>query len=237
MSKNKSANTQIDNESIQQLARQLGVERRRYIRVLYPPNTSGGLPKIFFNKIPLRAQDISVGGLCLIDKHSVLGEKIGNDIELEMEWPAGQFFRILSRLVSRGAHRRNIQFLDLNDQARALIERHMQPGVCGLAMSTASHFQEPSSPIVQAQEIWHSALGNSLVFYQDIQKNAELVLLGQSFVLLHAGWPRFKDDPSSDVSASDVHAILLFLANINKPSPSILRTIQGLEAILLGVNS
>lgn len=203
--------------SVQSYAAQLGIERRRNTRILYPNQNLSSLPSFFFGGRSLAVHDLSAGGVCLLDKDDHLGPDAGNEIELRLIWPDCERV-VRCRLVSCVDVRRHIQFLDLEGERSEAIKRAIVPGVLGQTMKPLMMARE--NPVqLKAREIWSSTKGDTITFVEDAQMLAEIVLDSRIFRVAKDGWPTTED--GQPASLRDLEAIVLFLINFPKPSPAI----------------
>ena len=211
--------------AVQELAKQLGIERRTNVRVRSPFPATSLLPRFQSKGNYLRLQDLSVGGCCLIDDQEVLGPNVGAEIELDLEWDHRRI-KVSSRIVSRVDHRRHIQFMNLPASWVQQIRQAMDSGVRGLNMRTNISTSGPG-PTLDAQEIWMSAQGDSLAFRDDILVRAEVSLLQTVYRIYVDAWPTNVDGQS--LGQEDFEKVLLFLSNIPQPSRLLKELLCDLE--------
>lgn len=223
--------------SIQSLARELGVERRQNVRVLYPPRITGLLPAIHYSGKPIRVHDISVGGCCLIDPQEILGHKIGNEIKLTLYWNDGSAQEVNSRIVARVDHRRHIQFSGLAANRIEELRNAMRPGTCGLSVRRSLTIQR-EGPALTAMEIWNSPASDSVSIWDVSEVHekdkviAEVHIEGAGFFLRKGAWPVGSD--GKIILLNDLQGVILFLSNIVNPSASLQMLIHHLEDLSLG---
>ncbi|CAM5999394.1 unnamed protein product [Sphagnum balticum] len=156
------------------LAEKLGVEQRASVRVRYPRVTEVcRLPQIAFLDYKFIVYNISTGGCALLDSDEVLGPQVGHEIQLTLTWPDG-VERVNARIVSRVDHRRHIQFLNLAPARIKQLANSMSAGVRGLSMRrhALSSLQGPS---MEANELWSSPAGDSLVLETSVHRLAQIV--------------------------------------------------------------
>jgi hypothetical protein len=211
--------------SVQAYAAQLGVERRRQARILYPHHNLNLLPSVFFGTRSLRVHDLSVGGACLIDKEDFMGPNAGHDLELRLIWPECERV-VRCRMVSRVDTRRHIQFLDLEGERVEAINSAINPGVLGQSMRITQLTSR--EPRLEARELWTSVNGDALSFADDVHVIAELTFAGQTFRLLKEAWPL--DSGNQPASPRDVERMLIFLFNFPRPSESVNTLKQQLQS-------
>lgn len=198
-------------------AAQLGIERRRNARILYPPHQNLNLlPGVFFGSRSMRVQDLSVGGVCLIDKDDYLGPNAGQELDLRLIWPECERV-VRCRLISRVDHRRHIQFMDLSGERCEAIQAAIKPGMLGQSM-------RPSHPVgrgihLEARELWTSGNGDSLTFVEDVHAVAEITLGEATYRLMKDAWP--VNSENQPASPREVERILIFLFNFPRPSAAV----------------
>lgn len=218
-----------ENSNVRELARELGVERRRNVRVLYPKLTTGPLPAITLGAQALQAHDLSVGGCCIQDPHEHLGKDVGNTLVLTLHFPDSPV-EVTSRLVGRVDHRRHIQFLDL-PPARAAQLAHVITSGVGAAYLKCTTRSEGQGAVLAAREIWSSLASDSLTITDDLHKAAQAVIDGRSILIHKNAWPTSAD--GERISREDMLGLILFVANIPRPSPAVLGLLESLEQLTL----
>jgi len=202
---------------VQNYAAQLGIERRRNTRILYPHQNLSCLPSIFYGSRSIKIHDISAGGVCLIDKEDHLGPHAGQDLELRLIWPDCE--RVVKcRMVSRVDVRRHIQFLDLEGDRAEAIKRAIVPGVAGQTMKPLVGETDPSVQL-QAREVWNSTQGDTLTFTHDVHVLAEMTVNTKAYRFFRDSWP--VDSENKPATSSEVERILIFLVNCPRPSAAI----------------
>ena len=214
----------LEQPSIQQLAKKLGIERRLSPRVRYPLTNLELLPSVHSDKFSLRIQDLSMGGCCLIDPKEVLGPSIGNDIRLQIRWE-NQISDIDARVVSRVDHRRHIQFLNLSNGWQKRIRSTIEPGVRGASLRMAVN-ATAVGPTLDAKEVWSAATGDCLILCSEVHRRASFNICGGIYNLFYEAWPTNKDGQS--INRGEFEALLLFLVNVVQPTQLIKEMIQDL---------
>lgn len=212
---------------VQELAKQLGIERRTNVRVRSPLIGTTLLPRFKAAGKILRLQDLSVGGCCLVDEQEILGPNVGSEFELCLEWDH-RTANVNSRIVGRVDHKRHIQFLNLPDSWLTQIRKAMESGVRGLNMRTNLP-RSSNGPLLEAREIWLSAQGDSLVFHDDILIRAEVTISQNIYRIYIEAWPTTAEGQT--LSRDQFEAILLFLANVPQPSQLIKELVHDLERL------
>jgi hypothetical protein len=196
------------------LVGRLGVERRHAPRIRFPDYECHIHPIAEAGGTKLRIHDISVGGCCLVDPLEILGLEIGNEINLTLHWLDGAE-TIRARIVARVEHKRHIQFLNLRQERVELLKFLIEPATRGAFVH--KHAATKSGPALQAREIWSSFQGDSITIEDHVHRLAEISLFGVQYTLFRNAWP--VKDNSIPLSRQEVTSIILFLANVNHPSP------------------
>lgn len=208
------------------LARRLGIERRTTIRIRYPVYSQVcRLPTLSFGKRHLVIQDISVGGCCVLDSEQILGPAIGNEVMLEFNW-SGAIEPVTCRIVSRIHHRRHIQFLDLPEHRRLLLNASMESGVLGLALRKNSPTDDVAIP-VDAVEFWSSTSGNNIIIENQVHCLAKIHFKGEMFEVYRGADPIRANGESC--TPEEIEQLILMTCNVPSPSPSILDLLLSLE--------
>lgn len=214
----------LEQPSIQQLAKNLGIERRLSPRVRYPLTILELLPSIHSAEVSLTVQDLSMGGCCLIDPKEVLGPSIGNEIHLQVRWE-NQFVDVNARVVSRVDHRRHIQFLNLSEGWQKRIRSAIEPGVRGASLRKALD-TTTLGPTLDAKEVWSAATEDCLILCNDVHRRASFNVCGNGYNLFYEAWPTNKDGQS--INRGEFEGLLLFLVNVAQPTQLIKELIQDL---------
>lgn len=196
------------------LVGRLGVERRHAPRIRFPDYECHIHPIVEHGGTKLKVYDISVGGCCLIDPHEVMGVTIGNEIKLTLHWLDGRE-DIRARLVARVDDKRHIQFLNLPQGRVEILKFLIEPATRGVLVHMHSALK--SGPQLQAREIWSSFQGDSITIEDHVHRLAQISLFGVEYTLFKNAWP--VKDGAAPLSRQEVTSIILFLANVNHPSP------------------
>ncbi len=218
---------QFDNPSgVLELATRLGIERRQNCRIRYPNFVNlCKLPQVAFGGTQLPVQDISAGGCCLLDPESLLGQSMGREVELELHWMTGTD-RIRAKIVSSVNDRRHLQFLNLNSNRQNLLKKYMAPGVRGLSVWRHSPTTE-EGPVLQAEQLWSSLHGDSIVVERDATTIATIYFLGVRYFVYHESWPLKEGDARA--TRPELEQLILFLTNI----PSVSEELIHVRDVLL----
>lgn len=216
-----------EDSNLQVLAQRLGVERRRSARVLYPRDATSPLPAISVLAGSFQVHDISMGGCCLLDPAEILGNEIGQELDLQLSLGGSQV-SVRCRLVGRVYDRRHIQFLNAPPDFLARMSAIMKSGIRGQSVRRTLA-ADGRGPSLAAKEIWNSLAGDALVLTDDIHLQAQVVIESESFEIYRDAWPMTtKNRP---VTREELFTLLLFIANIPQPSPSVSKTLRSLEEI------
>ncbi len=212
---------------MQQLVGSLGITRRRSVRVQMPHHQEAVFwPRLIYNNCRLRIFDLSVGGACLLDPEDQLGGSVGNEVDLELDWPEIFRERFRARLISCGHIRRNIQFLNLSTESQLRIHQFTKPALWGQRMRKSP--DQSGSLSLSWVEMWTGMTGESLVF----GKQAEVHLaFEQTEILIPPGSPAvYERHPKAlkgrILMAEDNLKMLLLLANIDRPSPRVVELLE-----------
>jgi hypothetical protein len=220
-----------DGSSLLNLASRLGVERRQMVRVRYPILSKvSELPQIAFKNEIFNILDISVGGCCLFDPRELLGPDIGNDVELTLVWN-GKIEAIKARIVSRVDDRRHIQFMNFNAGHVCKLKDAMTFGVRGQSL-------RPSVPatqteiLIEADEIWTSLHGDSVIFENHVLRLAQIHIAGHQYHIFQQAWPTFAN--GKPVKALELERLVLFMTNVAQPSPRLKNLNELLQQMMGG---
>ncbi len=211
---------------VHEYASQLGVERRKNPRAKYPSQNLSSLPSVFYGSYSVPVQDVSVGGVCLLDVEDRLEQQTGNEVEFRLIWPDGEQI-VRSRIVARVNPRVHVQFLNLNPDRAEAISKAIVPGIRGTAMRPVDH---PHQRIqLDAEEIYTSVHGDSLVINKAGTIIAGLNLLGREYTITRHFWPKI--EKKYYVSPLEFEAILIFMANIPQASERCRELLKRLQSL------
>jgi hypothetical protein len=215
---------------VHRLARQLGVERRKNPRVLYPKSTTGPLPAVSFEGQFLRAQDISSGGVCVHDPKEFMGNSVGIELTLTLHFPDG-YQEVRCRLVGRVDLKRHMQFLDLPEKRAGQITKALSTGICASSLRMCANKGDSTGPKLTAKEIWSSLAGDSLTIEDDVHVLARASVNGRVYTVHKKAWPSGPD--GSALSQEEMLGLVLFVANIFHPSSAVKDLLHHLETFSL----
>lgn len=199
---------------VNQLAGQLGVERRFAVRIRYPQTDCELLPAVFFENQPLKVHDISYGGCCLLDPNEKLGPSVGNDVHLILRFPDGSV-SVHGRIVSRVDHKRHIQFLNLPKVRAQELKTAVEAGTQAQSLRSSLETVD-QGPSLQAREIWTSVHGDSVIIEDHIHRLSQIQISGVRYTLYKQAWPvKGVSDP---LTPRELSRLVVFLCNIPQPS-------------------
>lgn len=224
--------------SLQRLALNNAINRRRNTRILYPHiGAVGGLPRVVIQHRDVRTADISLGGLCLIDDTNEIGETVGQEIPIRLIWDDLEILQT-GVVVGVNLDRRHIQFQKPHPEIFVRLNVLLKPGFIGSRMRKVPL----ASSIIQfeATELWLSATGESVLFHdENIDKNApvDITLLESSTRVHRDTIPVYLDRgaqhlPGQRVTQRFLSDLIMMLANIKNPSHRILNLIETLPQYL-----
>lgn len=230
--KKKSTSLGQDVSNLQELAGQLGVERRRAIRVRYPSIGGLRLPRLANGGAGIDLFDISTGGCCALDPAEILGTKVGIKSEVQLTWNDGKTETVGVRIVSRVDQRVHIQFLNLAASREEQIKSLIVTGARGQWVKMHHKDERTAQVHVQAKELWSSPYGDSVVICEDVHKLAQVTVYGIEHTFYREAWPvKTKDTP---LSVAEVDDLSLFLCNIPAPSDWLLAIATHADLLVRG---
>lgn len=177
----------------------------------------------------LKIHDISVGGCCLVDPMEVMGATVGNEIFLNMHWLDGRE-TIGARIVSSVEQKRHIQFLNIAparvEQLRLLIE----PATRGTLVRNHTGDKD-NGPELQAREIWSSLHGDNVIIEDNVHRLGQVGLFGVQYTIFRDAWPIRED--GTPLTRREAVSVILFMCNINQPSPLLNEFVAHLQRLSL----
>ena len=224
--------------SLQRLALNNAINRRRNTRILYPHiGAVGGLPRVIIQGREVRTADISLGGICLIDDTNEIGETVGQEIPVRLAWEDTEIVQY-GVVVGVNLDRRHVQFQTPHPEIFVRLNVLLKPGFIGSRMrkvpltNTLVEFE--------ATELWLSATGESILFHdENVDKNApvDIKLLESSTRIHRDSAPVYLDRnqghlPGQRVTQRFLSDLIMMLANIKNPSHRILDLIENLPQYL-----
>lgn len=221
--------------STQSLATDNSLDRRRTARVQYPEfGNIETLPKVRFEGRPIKVQDISLGGICLIDSFDCLRSTVGNEIYLELVWSDGVIAQ-RSLIVAAGYDKRHLRFLDLDSKSFVRLNLLLKPGFLGLKMRKILA-KEADHLNIGTHEMWVGMTGEALTIFPGTDLNmplAEVSIYGTRIFLYRHGSPVYcvktKDTiPGQRIREALLYDLLIFVSNIRSQS-------QGLKNLLVNL--
>lgn len=225
--------------STQSLATDNSLDRRRAARVQYPElGNIETLPKVRFEGRPIKVQDISLGGICLIDSFDYLRSTVGNEIDLELVWADGVITQ-RSLIVAAGYDKRHLRFLDLDSKSFVRLNLLLKPGFLGLKMRKILA-KEAAHLDIGTHEMWVGITGEALTIFPGTDLNmplAEVSIYGTRIFLYRHGSPVYcvktKDTiPGQRIRESLLYDLLIFVSNIRSQSPRLKSLVINLAEAL-----
>ena len=149
--------------SIHRLVNKNHLNKRRTTRIKYPHLGSiEPFPQVFYANFELNVDNISVGGLLIIDDTDQFGGDIGDILPLDIRW-SDFSIRVRGRIVGVQSQKRHIQFVDFDAQLYLRISHIVNVGQLGHGF----HIVRNESGSLQADEMWLSTTGDSIVFFKN----------------------------------------------------------------------
>lgn len=227
-----------EKSTIPKMAAANALDRRKTARVQYPEDLSiENFPLIFFEGKPIKIQDISLGGTCLIDEFDYLQSTAGNVVNLELVWP--DFVKVQpSVIIAAGYTKRHLRFLNLDPSCFVRLNVLLKPGYLGLRMRK---IYTPTSRLINSgvSEMWAGLTGESISIFpyiNDYLPIAEISLFGvnvdifpESVPVYRAGSSEFM--PGQRISLEFLQNLLIFLLNIQSPSEAISKLVEILSKV------
>ena len=211
---------------VNDLAGRLGVERRYASRIRYPQVLSSVLlPSAFFQGLPLKIHDISIGGCCLLDPSEVLGPSVGNDVHLILRFPDGGV-SVHGRIVSRVDDKRHVQFLNLPKARAEELSVAINLGTKAQSLRSAIETVD-QGPSLQAREIWSSVHGDSVTIEDHVHRLAQISINGVHHTFYKHAWP--VTATGAPLTPKELAGLIIFLCNIPQPTELLQALIAHVE--------
>lgn len=195
----------------QQLATLNRLNRRKNFRISYSHiGPVPGLPKVSVGNDEIVVKNISTGGLLAIDDTGSIGQSVGTEFNLDLDWGNAKF-TTRARVVGAQFERRHIQFVDFNPEVFRRISTLIRPAFVGSRFrKVQSQFLTPT-----VSELW-TGYGNDNLKIGSPGNSHFLVLYGTSYEL-HPDEIFWSSGPNK-VSQQMQSEILITLVNIPGPS-------------------
>lgn len=210
---------------VNELAGRLGVERRYAARILCPQVICPILPSAFFQGLPLKIHDISIGGCCLLDPNEVLGPSVGNDVHFVLRWPDGGV-SVHGRIVSRVDDKRHVQFLNLPKARAEALRTAIAYGTKAQSLRSALESVD-QGPSLQAREIWSSVHGDSVIIEDHVHRLAQISITDGHFTFYKQAWP--VNATGTPLTHMELAGLTVFLCNIPQPTELLQALIAHVE--------
>lgn len=192
-----------------EMAKGLSLERRLHPRVKIPVQNWKDFtgPRVIIEGQVFSMNDISEGGLCLLDPSESLEFKIGQQINLLIE--CGERFQVPSRLVAMNLTRRHIQFLEPSLLLRQSLREWIQSGLRGQWLKTVS-----ASSVAQDHPIlWSSIYDDNLTRSEDPRWQFNFYLDSEVYHLSSELWP-VDGDELKPISVEKFDRLLMCFENL-----------------------
>lgn len=202
-----------------ELASTVGLEKRQNFRIVYPARGAlAELPRATFAGHNMKIGDMSIGGCCILDPEEILGPDVGQEITLSLHWEKDSQ-DVRCRIVSRVDSRRHIQFINANEKILSRIRKHIEPAYRG---STLRRVDTNTSRLtIEACEIWVSVLEDSVTLFDHPHMLGSVLYRTQDYLFYKRSFPVFGNDRKRVVAGEFYDTLVLFLANIPNPSPTL----------------
>ncbi len=210
---------------VNELAGRLGVERRYAARIRCPQVLCPILPSAFFQGVPLKIHDISIGGCCLLDPNQVLGPSVGTDVHLVLRWPDGGV-SVHGRIVSRVDNKRHLQFLNLPKARAEALKTAIVFGTKAQSLRSALATVD-QGPSLQAREIWSSVHGDSVIIEDHVHRLAQISIADAHYTFYKHAWP--VNAAGAPLTRTELAGLVVFLCNIPQPTELLQALISHVE--------
>lgn len=216
-------------QSVASLARQHGLDRRRFARITLPKADLGIFPVIRYSGREMPIVDMSVGGVCLFDGEDLLSQQLSQDIEIALIWPT-RVDLVKSKIVGVSRHNhRHLQFLDLPEVSYNEIETLVRIGSRGQKIAQVLTLKR--GPVrLEVEELWTGYQGDGLVFYDEQDSYCELTLFNRTYVFSRSQPHLVVEDAETgrEASVQEIADAVICLANVNQPTLRILTLLSDL---------
>jgi hypothetical protein len=207
--------------SIQKMATQNAMNRRKNLRVRYPHlGAIGPFPKVYFKEREMIVGNISVGGILLIDDGGYIGTDVSGSFVLTLQFE-DKVVRIKSRLMGISGERRHFQFVDFQPQAFLKISQLIKPAHIGQKFYRIRN----DSGALNAREMWIGPTAETIVFPHHTE-TCEIMWEGKKIISSKSGIGY--EDQSMKVTRAVCCDLLAMLVNIPHPTTPILELIEML---------
>lgn len=217
--------------SIQKMAAESGINRRKNARILYPnTNFSAKLPQIIYNSQPEKAVDISLGGVCLLNDKNQFGLEIGETVELAFRWLNEKDMNLNAKIVGQSYNKVHFQFQDLATDIYVKLSINLKSGMVGRKFQQ-SMLNENVAIQADYTELWVGLNSERLVFYNNETCYAELSYFGTTVRFYKDKKPEMfnKQGDPMEFGGKHLSDSLILLANIPSPSKAVKELISILE--------
>jgi len=210
------------------------VDRRAHVRITYPQNLDlEALPNIQFQGKNVLPINVSLGGM-LVDLTKVNGLVVGTEHEFHFTWkenPEGVFQK--ARLLRISGRHFHFKFIDLATDLIVRCSLVFKPGERGKKTHKLAPFDMPKDR-KDVREMWTNGYGDYVAVTSSKSQPLEIqyanrryiVCVDKSWILKHLDNGTLKG-----VTKFVYEDILLFLSNLNSPSPSIHKAMEVLAQI------
>lgn len=217
--------------SIQKMAAESGINRRKNARVLYPAsNFSARLPQFFYLGTPQQAIDLSLGGVCLLNSTNQFGTDTGREVTLALSWLGEKRHEIKAKIVGHSFQKAHFQFIDLPTEIYVKMSLNLKSAMIGRKFQKA--FLQPNQQLqLEMTELWVGLNGEKIVLGSEPGLVAEVSFSQLQYKFFaHGHIQVFSRNgeglPLSDGLYSDC---LILLCNIPHPSKNLTHLIKLLE--------
>lgn len=216
-------------ESTRVLAKENGIERRRYARIIVPILPYYKAMQFSRFEQNLSTVNLSVGGVCLRDRHNLLGQDIGSICALQHTCgPSRDLIEVKLVGVSRDINK-HLEFKKVPERSLKAIAHLVHMGSQGQQFYLVT---EPTSEEIslEAEEFWLGETRDNLVVHLDQDFIADLYLDGHKyeFKAQHPVQVTTTSGVSRVILPAEAFALLVFFENFRESS----KTIEKLKDLL-----
>jgi hypothetical protein len=218
--------------SIQKMAAQNRVNRRKITRILYPhANFSTRVPQFFYQNKAQKASDLSLGGVCLVNDSDQFGLQIGSDVELQLAWMGEERISIFAKAVAQSFQKTHFQFLNLPTEIYVKMSLNLKSGMSGRKFQRS--LLNDSGPMqTNIRELWIGLNDDKVITSIEPGLKAEITFYHLVFkVYTNNKVEAFqRSGQSMPLNGGLLTNCLLLLCNIPSPSSAILGLEKTLES-------
>ncbi|RME16399.1 MAG: PilZ domain-containing protein [Bdellovibrio sp.] len=217
--------------SIQSIVTSNYIDRRHNSRTNVPLfGKLSPFPIVKFQDQVWKIENISIGGLCLVDEKEDIDIIVGSFLNLELKWHDVKG-EVKARLVGTSLKRKHIQFISVPGNVMEKIRLLIKPGYLGKKFNKVKLSHKDIHAGIK--ELWLSPSGDHLKIFQE--EKAIFNFQNDDIFIENKQGPYLLDSKKKKhlMPLSFINDMIVCISNFKEPSEAVINLLRNLDQVAM----